>query len=282
MKRTLLPLSLVLISGASFAQIPNGGFESWTASGMGYDDPDSWITWNILTYGSAGELSCEEISPGAVGSSCAKVTTIDVPGLGTLPGLIFVGNTTAAGWPYDQRPEALNGQIKFDIPAGDGALISAGFTRWNAGTQETIGAGVLAIPPGTQASWQDISIPITYTSSADPDTATVVIMSSSGGGVAGSTIWVDDLSFGAFASVNEAGSYSDFTLAPIANDQVQVTAGREMDELSFIDMSGRVMNTQQLAGLTATVDLTGMATGVYVARVRFATGEFASRVFVRR
>jgi hypothetical protein len=207
--------------------------------------------------------------------------TIDVPGVGILPGLIFVGNTSAAGWPYDQRPEALNGKIKFDIPAGDGALISAGFTRWNAGTQETVGAGVLSIPPGTQSSWQDFSIQITYTTSDYPDTATVAIMSSSGGGVDGSTVWVDDLSFGDFASMNEWGTYSDFTLIPTSNAQVRLTAGREMDELSFIDMSGRVMNTQQLAGLSATVDVTGMATGMYVARVRFANGEYVSRVFMR-
>lgn len=55
MKRTLLPLSFLFIAGAAFAQIPNGGFENWTPSGLGYEDPDSWITWNVLTYGSTGE-----------------------------------------------------------------------------------------------------------------------------------------------------------------------------------------------------------------------------------
>ena len=84
----------------------------------------------------------------------------------------------------------------------------------------------------------------------------------------------------AFSSVSETAA-TDFTLAPLSNDQVRLTAGREMDELSFVDMSGRVMSTRRLAGLSATVDLTGMATGVYVARVRFASGEYASRVFVR-
>jgi hypothetical protein len=41
MKSRILIVTVALITTGAFAQIPNGGFESWTSV-----DPDSWVTSN--------------------------------------------------------------------------------------------------------------------------------------------------------------------------------------------------------------------------------------------
>lgn len=281
MKRHILSCSSSLFTLALFAQIPNGGFETWTASGGGYDDPNGWITWNAVTYPIGGSLSCEEGTPGAVGASFAKVTTQNVTGVGTLPGLIFTGDMTAPGFPYDQRPDAMNGQYQYDIPAGDGGTITVSLTRWNAGSQESIGGGVLSITPGTLTSWTDFSIPIAYFSSAYPDTAVVTVMSSTGGGVPGSTVWVDDLSFGALSSVGEVNTAS-FVLTPtLTSGPLNISAGQELAEVSLLDMSGRLVSTQKLTGRTFQTDVQALPAGVYMVRVRLASGMVGTQVFVK-
>lgn len=284
MKRNLLSLSTCLLSISLFAQLPNGSFENWTATGLGYDEPNGWVSWNSVSFPLGGVLSCEEGSPGAVGSSFAKVTTVNVTGVGVLPGLLFTGDATAAGFPYTSRPGALNGQYQFNIPAGDGGMFGVSFTKWNTGTQtqESVGAGVLTIPPGTQTSWANFSIPIVYSLPDNPDSAIVTILSSTGGGVAGSTVWVDDLSFGPASAVNEVAGLVNFTMTPTpATTELTINAQVGLAELTVMDLGGRVVRSESLTGLTATVGVEELATGTYLARIRFADGSFGSQVFMK-
>lgn len=285
MKKHVLALSTTFLASALLAQVPNGGFEDWTPSGLGYDEPDGWVTWNQLSFPIGGSLSCEEVSPGSAGSSCAKITTLSVSGLGVLPGLVFTGDpmALAPGFPYSSRPAALNGKVKFDIPAGDGAIISVSFTKWNTGTnsQDAIGGGLLTFTPGTQSTWGNVSVPITYGLPDNPDTATVTILSSTGSGVPGSTIWVDELSFGAASSVNEVNATA-FSMNTTVTDPLHLATGTEMAELTILDLSGRVVRTERVSGTAATVSLGTLTPGMYVARIRFADNTLGAQTFVKR
>ncbi len=283
MKRNLLSLGACVFAVSLFAQVPNGGFENWTASGTGYDDPDGWVTWNQTAFSLGGTLSCEEGSPGAVGAHYAKVTTVNVTGLGVLPGLIFTGGTTV-GFPYTSRPAALNGKLQYNILPGDDGLIGIYLTRWNTGTQtqDAVGTGVFVIPAGVQSTWQSISAPITYSLPDNPDSATVTILSSNGGGVAGSTVSVDDLSFGAASAVNEVAGHVNFNMTPTpATTELTINAQAGLAELTVMDLRGRIVRSESLTGLTATVDVETLAKGTYLARVRFADGSFGSQLFLK-
>ncbi|MCC6540838.1 MAG: hypothetical protein IT225_01320 [Flavobacteriales bacterium] len=281
-KHLLLLANGFLVPALLCAQIPNGGFETWSPSGMGYDDPDGWVTWNTISFPIDGTLNCEEGSPGAVGASFAKVTTLSVTGVGILPGFLFTGDMSAAGFPYASRPAAMNGMYQYNIPAGDGGTIAASFTKWVGGAQTSVGGGVMTIAPGSQSSWGSFSIPITWLTADYPDTAVVTVMSSTGGGVAGSTVWVDDLEFGAFTGVHEAGTEITFTLAPSpATDVLTIAADRELREFEVIDLSGRVRAHENVIGRQVQVDVRTLADGMYVGRLRFADGTIANRTFVK-
>ncbi|MCW5898594.1 MAG: T9SS type A sorting domain-containing protein [Flavobacteriales bacterium] len=283
MKAHLLSLAASLFLPAALcAQIPNAGFEQWSPSGMGYNDPDGWLTWNVISWPVGAVLSCEQASPGAAGTYYAKVTTLDLPGVGILPGLIFTGGQTAAGFPYTARPDALNGKYQYNIPGGDGGMIAASFTKWTGGQQISVGGGMLSIPPGSQSSWASFSVEIAWFTTDFPDTATVTVMSSTADGVAGSTISVDDLSFGAFTSVNEvpAGTPMQVSMLP-GTGVLWITTGHQMAELEVLDTSGRLHARQTLRGLVAETDVSGLANGTYIARIRFADGTYASRMFVK-
>lgn len=282
MKDRLIAACALLLPTWLMAQIPNGGFEGWSPSGMGWDDPDGWITWNAVSFPIAGTLSCEAGSPGAVGASFAKVTTLSVTGVGILPGLIFTGDMTAAGFPYTSRPAAMTGKYQYDIPAGDGGTITASFTKWAGGVQTSVGGGVMTIAPGSQSSWGSFSIPITWLTADFPDTAVVTVMSSTAGGVAGSTVWVDDLSFGGASAVSETASGGLFSVSPSpVTDILTIDAGEEMQHLDVIDLSGRVRSSESMTGLIAHADVRALASGLYVARVRFADGTIAKRTFMK-
>ncbi len=283
MKTHLLSFAVCLsIPSALCAQIPNAGFEQWTPSGMGYSDPDGWITWNVISWPLGAVLSCEQGSPGSPGSYYAKVTTRDIPGVGILPGLIFTGGQTSAGFPYTARPDALNGKYQYNIPGGDGAVIAASFTKWVGGEQTSVGGGLLSIPPGSQSSWASFSVEIAWFTADTPDSATVTVMSSTSGGVAGSTVSVDDLSFGAFTSVSEvpASTPLQVSMAP-GTGVLWITTGNQMAELEVMDTSGRLHARQALRGPVAQADLSGLADGPYIARIRFVDGTYASRKFMK-
>ena len=46
-KKLLFILTLTFAVSAKAQNIPNAGFENWTA-GFGYEDPNSWGTYNVL------------------------------------------------------------------------------------------------------------------------------------------------------------------------------------------------------------------------------------------
>lgn len=282
MKRQLLSLALFAPVWL-VAQIPNGGFEQWSPSGSGFNDPNGWVTGNLTTWSLGESLMCEQGSPGPVGSYYAKVTTRNVVGVGTLPGLILAGTAENPGFPYAQRPEALNGTYQYNIPSGDLGSMTVSFSKWDGSQTQAVGGAFVSIQPGTQSSWAGFSAPIIWYTTDVPDTATVTILSSSGSPTAGSTIWVDDLSFGAATNINEQVGAPTFSVAitPGAG-RLTITADANMSVTELIDARGRVQRSVTINGLRGELDVNGLANGLYVARVRFADGNVTSRPFIKR
>jgi len=282
MKRQLLSLAL-FAPFLAMAQIPNGGFEQWSPSGSGFNDPNGWVTGNLTTWSLATTLSCEQGTPGAVGSYYAKITTRNVTGIGTLPGLVISGTVDNPGFPYTQRPAALNGKHQYNIPAGDLGSITVSFSKWDGSQTQAVGGAFLSITPGTQSSWSNFSAPIIWYTTDYPDTATVTILSSTGAPVAGSTIWVDDLAFGASTNIDEQAAAPTFSVAMApGTGRLVISADASMSMTELIDARGRIQTSATVNGLRGELDVHGLADGLYVARVRFADGSLTSRPFMKR
>ena len=265
----LLPFSKVV------AQIPNNGFENWTTVGD-HLNPDDWYTSNDQT-AALGLISCEKGTPGAVGNAYAKLTSKVLPGTtGVLPGVM------GTGFAYSGRPAAWNGSVKYDIQSGDQASVTVGFYLNGVG----IGLGLLGFT-GTQSSWVDFSVPITYADGTSiPDSAAITIGSSGSDAVEGTTISFDDLSFGSFngnAGVQEVQAAIGLRVYPtLATDVLNLVADQPLAEVDVLDLTGRDLMSQATQAENLALNVSGLNTGRYLVQIRLADGRRLVRSFVKQ
>ncbi len=210
MKKALFLSSLFVLLGAfGFSQnIPNPGFENWTTASFGYDDPDGWVTLNILSSPLLGgsPLSVSQgTGPNAhAGTYGAVVETIEAnnPPI-TLPsdtlGILAIGTMTSNnvifGTNYNGRPDTLYFYFKSDPMPGD---TSGGFvtlTRTLNGNQITVASGFWLVD-STTVDYTLQAIPLTYQSSEVPDTLQIFFSPSSATiAIPGSQLTIDDVYF---------------------------------------------------------------------------------------
>lgn len=285
MKQTLRSLSLITLMSATVAvaQIPNAGFEQWTSFGT-YEDPTGWTSLNILTSSLGASPSCEQYTPASAGSYAVKVTTRTVMGLGVLPGLLLSGSPDAEvdGFPYTARPQALNGKWRADLATGDEALVTISLSRWDpvAGARVTVGVGV-ATASADVNTWTTFSAVIEYADPQDPDTASIAILSSSGAGVDGSWVAVDDLAFGGAVGLEEAymGSVQLYPM-PVA-DQLTLATDHVVRSVELWSADGRLVLTERPGSDRVVMDLSTFSPGVYTLLARMDDATVLRRTVVK-
>jgi hypothetical protein len=112
MDRSYKPMSILFILSFSlilFAQIPNAGFEQWTAG-----NPNNWLTLNIIGVGTP----VTQTSPGHSGSWALKGEVITILTGDTLVPWIISGQF-GEGFPVSERYGAVTGYLKFSPLGGD-------------------------------------------------------------------------------------------------------------------------------------------------------------------
>lgn len=284
--RLLLPVAFgFLFAAPSLAQVPNGGFENWSTVGT-YLDPDGWITFNNLTSLGGASPSCAQGSPGAVGSYYATVTSQNTA-FGVIQGVLISGNATTgvSGFPYSSRPAAMTGQWQYNIQPNDSGLVVVYMTKWNTATMsaDSVGGGAIQVT-GSLSGWHPLNVPITYFTSANPDTAMIAIVSSAGDSVtAGSFISVDALGFGVVSGVVEADQVPSLRIYPSpAADVVNITAATPIADVEVMDLTGRTVVRKTLGAAGSTLDVADLPTGRYLVQVRMADGKRQVRSFVKQ
>jgi hypothetical protein len=198
-------------------------------------------------------------------------------------GFLNAGTIDHPGFPCAQRPTALSGQWQFNMQGGDVGSIQVLFGRWNPdlGEEEPVGLGQYLMS-GVMPQWQPFTIPITYTSDLDPDTAYITIFSSSGVPVDGTTLWVDDLHFDLPLGVAEVPSVPEVRLRlSLSSNELVIIGDGLLQEVLLLDLSGRELTRGTPHANTAIVGIAALPAGPYVARARFGDGHVAARVFVK-
>jgi hypothetical protein len=207
-------LCLVLLLGMFgahlMAQIPNAGFENWTAG-----EPDGWFTNN-----ESGLIFVTQSTTSRGGSFAARGDVIDIGGFGFGP-LLAPGNAsgTIIGFPVSQRHQALTGYYQF-TPNVTGLLqilVSMGI----ATPTDTIPVGAGAFVTSSAAnSFTQFSAPIFYNPGAnDPNWAliTIQILGSGSFPPAGASMLIDDLSFGGTVGIED--EQQDFVVSDYELEQ---------------------------------------------------------------
>ncbi len=211
MKRSLLLLGTVavLLCGTltAFAQIPNAGFENWTAGA-----PDGWWTNNIAGIG----VPVTQSHTSHTGSSAARGDVLSIITGAPYSPQIITG-VSAGGFSVNQRYGSITGYYQFSPQSGDRILVSAALYKGGlTGTGVAAAGGILA---NAASSYTQFSVPFQYITSDVPDLCVITFViggpsSSSSTPHAGSYFLLDDLALSGTASAvsDPAGLPQSFAL----------------------------------------------------------------------
>ena len=200
--RTLLILLLLAIPLVSFSQIPNPGFEQWSAG-----NPDSWFALNLIGFG----IPVTQSTPGHSGSWALKGQVITST-LGDTMLPLLVSGQSGQGFPVFEKHGALTGYYKFSAAAGDQFVITV--LMYNSNNY--LGGGLVFIAVAA-SNFTLFTIPINYISSEIPDQCIIQISIGNPSSIIhpGSYYIVDDLSLSAETDINDepvSGLPVDFEL----------------------------------------------------------------------
>ncbi|HRG59540.1 MAG TPA: T9SS type A sorting domain-containing protein [Bacteroidia bacterium] len=191
-KITTLFLMSLLSAGTLLAQ-SNLNFENWSGN-----EPTGWTSSNSLTSASGGAQTVFQVTSNTgQGSSSVRMVTGNCPDCpnfaifgpfgpptplpNPMGGGIQLGSMMSPGIPYTQRPISVDFKYKSNPQGNDACGFQVELTRWNAalGETETVGEGYFEANT-VVSNWTNMNIPISYSSTATPDTINIFATSSIG------------------------------------------------------------------------------------------------------
>jgi hypothetical protein len=185
---------LGLAPAVGHAQIPNAGFETWTAG-----NPDNWVTSNIAQFVIPVTQSgtAHSGSSSMKGTVTAFYTSLIQPVVQSGPG--------GHGFAYTGRPASFKGWYQFYPVGGDRLAINT-WTYLGGVNGTPIAVAAQAISAGAPA-WTQFDVPFAYQSASNPDTCIIqlqIVGPTTGTDLhAGSYMLIDDLSFGSTTGVDD-------------------------------------------------------------------------------
>ena len=261
---SLLPFSAV------WAQILNGGFESWTNG-----NPDNWFTNNAAPLYTTVTKSSDAHS----GSSALQGATVTYSSVILAP--TIAAGTADVGFSINARNSSITGYYKFTPVGGDSLYISAVLYNGIAG----IGAGFIAIG-ATVTTYSQFTLPIIYSTGDTPNKLMLQFALRPGGTAyhAGTTFLIDDVTYGSATSVSENTSQAPaiFNLAqnypnpfnPSTNIQFTVPTEGKATLKVFNTLGQEVatlFNGEAAAGTYHQVEFnaSNLPSGTYFSRLEF-------------
>ncbi len=285
MKAAYVPFFFLMFTGTTMAQVPNGGFESWSGT-----VPDSWSTANIEPLSS---FPITQSANAHTGSFAAKGEVLVHP--------IFNEQVTApylqtvSGVPVSQDPSEITGSYQFS-PIGSNARFVVGCTVIDVNGLPT-GIGVLQIANAT-SSYTTFSMPIDYTMGGTDPAASVTISftiaDSNATSAIGSWYLVDDImvdgAVGIFdrnVALAEMGMPYPSPVTGTATIPLTLAASAEVN-VALLDLLGRHVYTIHNGTMAPGIHRLywtpepGIPNGVYFIRVSHPAGSTTRRLLVQR
>ncbi|MCX6235825.1 MAG: PCMD domain-containing protein [Bacteroidetes bacterium] len=291
----LILFSLFFLQVAAQDDIPNKDFEQWDNFDT-YEVPTYWDSPNAET----GLVNIFEVTRDTVtvyqGLYSARLETMNVMGIATVPGLLTLGEFTVnfatqefsitGGTPFTERPVKLTGHYRYAPQGGDACSFSIALTKYNSvsGQRDTIGAGLTVINTSA-GSWTLFEVPVFYFSQEDPDSMNIVIFSSPPTNpVIGSVLIVDALEINLGVGVGEHGVVRDVTMSfdPYQNQLVINFTGPSAGQVlvSIYNATGQVLLKGQLMTATGhqSINMGRYPQGLYVIEVISGTERIIQKI----
>lgn len=288
-KKTILLTVLIntfLLCNITFSQlIPNADFEEWQQEGS-FLNPIGWGTSNfsvlsIITFNPVFQENSDVQS----GSSCVKLETVEQNISGDIvrvAGLITLGSfdidlstrqaVVKGGIPFSKRPSLLSGYYKYSTSGLDSCVMSIFLTKFNQNTKvsDTIGTGLFT--SSNQSEWALFEAPINYSSSENPDSMNIVILSSDTSIFdTGSTLFVDNIFLDITSSVSPFCNKDEITVFPNpAKDILTINLNSDIFlnvSYSIINTMGQIVLSSKLHFYEESLDISKLAPGVYFVKI---------------
>lgn len=283
MKRTLIALCMLFSFTSANAQLLNSGFESWDSSGH---YPALWpeLASSILTRTTDAHSGNYALEVSVWYYYTETVATQIVP--------IDYRPTAFCGW-YKYTDNIIKNQTT-NLITDDTAFAAIYLTKWNSAsnTTDTIGQGRIALL-GSDV-YQHFSCPVTYASTAMPDTVIVSMdpsMMRNGGSYFStdttgynSYLKMDDLYLQRWTTGVAQQAQPEFFLMPNpAGDYIQVTTiGSDIQNYTITNLAGSSVASGIIAGGTANIALTNLAAGPYVIAITNEHNVVMTKMFIKQ
>lgn len=283
---TLILTVLISFATATFAQIPNSGFESWTNHGT-YMEAVGWPSGNSFSAGSYYPVTrSTDHYPAAVGSysvrmenNPALLPSFEAFGfIWTVPLTDFLPEPS---FPVTGHPTSLTGYYKWAPQNGDTMYIQ--LKLYNGGTEVTSDIFATKI---AASSWTPFTLPITSYTTAD--SGFIIISSFYSDGpynipYGNSVLYVDNLNFdNLITSVSEQetqGDLADFYPNP-ASDMLSLNI--ENAEINIYDMMGDLVKSETMGSGQRELCISDLCNGVYVCTIRSGNNVISKKLVIQR
>jgi hypothetical protein len=269
-KKLLLSAAMIATAMYAVAQT-NAGFEQWSSSTGQPIEPNGWITANLfasplLTFPSPNPNDTSAFRIGtpnqAIGTYSAKIETVVLvynPDPSTIPdtlGVCILGTVQTTPnlvvidrVPYTARPANLHYKFKYVPNGNDTGYCYVELSKWNGSTRDIIADGYVA-HFGSTTSWTDQLQSLTYYMAGFPDSLSIAFSSSGLAPRVGSAMWLDDLYFMGWNSVEDVYAGSTYLTAYPNPATDMITIGCTLDNavsLNVYDCIGRTVGTYTLS-----------------------------------
>ena len=298
--RTTLGAAL-LCAGLGSAQgqaLANGGFETW-ATRNGVDSPTGWLTTDDVaasllggTFTTGTYTKATDAHGGTYAARLESKNTL----LGiVVAGAVGIGRkvgpdvTLPGGIPFTSRPTMLQFYYKLSGPqpaaASDGTFAQVALTRYVNGARQTLATAKQVFTTLT-STYVLAQVPLTYTSSATPDSVHLVlssgaIITATAGPVAGTVFQVDDVSFtGVATATRDAALSATLTVAPNPSPDGRYLLSAPPTLLASSLAVVRRETARVGSAPTRSLDLSGLAAGFYTLQLFADQGLVTKKLLV--
>ncbi len=287
--KSYLLLLLLLASATQTAfcqQISNSSFENWQTF-QGYQVPDSFYTFDQVLF--LGVATTERTTDAHTGQLAVLLRTIAGLATTNFAGLLSYGSfqtigtsNNFLGWPFSSRPTKMNFWYKFERAGNDSALAGVILSKWNGAYSTIVGTGILYISSKTP-TYTEAEIPISYSSSANPDTIHFSFISSCNENpTAGTLFYVDDISLDSGPAVTDDHNQSSICFVLDQNYpnpfNPTTTINYSIPEVGNVEIkvydvlgneAATLVNEEKAPGnYTAILNASSFASGVYIYTLR--------------
>ncbi len=263
MKKLLLPVFSLCFAVLTSAQTPTMDFETWTGN-----DPQGWVSGNAIMLLGNPQSVFKETTPANVhgGTSSMKIVTVtltnnpDPTTIANPMGVAFPGVVNMSplglkdGYQYTNRPNTMEFWYKYTPVGGDSASCFVMLSKWNGTSRDTVAVGGLIMM--SASSYTQGVVSLIYNpafANTIPDSMrlyfTATCYTTLTCGTAGSTLWVDDITYTGYNGINDNNLSSEgVTVYPNpATDRAVISVdAAEAHSVLLYDVAGKLIGSTLL------------------------------------